>query len=116
MDDLFLNELTDLLRETDKLLASADPDTEALTDYSCAREETFARVQAAGFLAADAEGERAALAELINAVLERDRLLMNKLEECLSCCRKELSAVPKARRALNGYLSPRPSPFLQRRA
>jgi hypothetical protein len=54
--------------------------------------------------------------ELINAVLERDRLLMQKVEECLSCCREGLSTVPKARQALSGYLPPRRPSLVQRQA
>ncbi len=59
---------------------------------------------AARFLPASKRaGEQAELRELIAAVLERDRRLMQKLEECIACCRKGLAAVPQARRALNGY-------------
>ena len=114
MDNYFLNELTALLQETEKLLASPAPDAEDWEGYSRLRQETFARLESAESLAPEATGEQAALREIINAVLERDRLLMQKLEECLSCCRKGLSSVPRARQALSGYLPSRPSSFLQR--
>jgi hypothetical protein len=115
MDHPFLQELSALLQETEKLLASAEPDAEAWESYARMREETFARLESAGSLGSDSvKGERAALGELINAVLERDRLLVQKLEACISLCRKGLSSVPRARQAINGYLPPRPSSFVER--
>ena len=116
MDNYFLNELTALLQETEKLLASPEPDTAAWKNYNLMRQATFARLEAAASLDGDLKGERAALGELIHAVLERDRLLVQKIEECISCCRDGLSAVPKVRRALSGYLPSRPFSFLERQA
>jgi len=116
MDLPFLRELTALLQETDKLLASAEPDAEALEGYRHRRQNAFARLEAAGSLESAGQSERAGLRELINAVLERDRLLMQKLDECLAVCREGLSAVPKARQALRGYLSPLPAQLVRRQA
>jgi len=112
----FLRELTVLLQETDKLLASAEPDIEAWEGYSRMRQSAFARLEAAGSLENAQEGDRAGLRELINAVLERDRLVMQKVEEGLGLCRKELATVPKARQALRGYLSPVPARLVRRQA
>jgi hypothetical protein len=112
MDHPFLKELTALLQETERLLACSEPDTEAWEGYGRVRQETFARIQAAGAAA----GDRAAIEKLVRTVLERDRLLIQKLEEGLSRCRTELSAVAQGRQALRGYLPPRPSTFLQRNA
>jgi hypothetical protein len=114
MDDHFIKELSALLEETDKLLASAEPDAEAWEGYNRMRQDAFARLEAAESLEARGESERRALRELIQAVLERDRLLVQKIEECIFCCRKGLSSVPGARKALNGYLPSRPSSFLER--
>jgi hypothetical protein len=114
MDLPFLQELTALLQETEKLLTSAEPDAEALERYSRMRQNAFARLEAAGSLESAGQSDRAGLRELINAVLERDRLLMQKLEEGLALCRKELSAVPKARQALRGYLTPLPAQLVRR--
>lgn len=114
MEHPFLQELTGLLRETEELLASADPDTERLEEYGRAREAKFARMNAAGASIALQESERAALANLIRKVLERDRLLMQRLEEYLAHCRAGLSGVRKAGNALNGY-HPAPSPTFVRR-
>lgn len=114
MDNPFLSELSALLQETEKLLAGPQPDAEAWEGYSRMREEAFARLEAAGASHGEHESERAQVRELIHAVLERDRLLMQKLEECISCCRDGLLAVPKARRALVGYLPSRPASFVER--
>jgi hypothetical protein len=116
MDHPFLQELSALLQETEKLLASTEPDAEAWEGYNRIRQTTFARLEAAGSLEAGVESDRRALRELIQAVLERDRLLVQKIEECIFCCRKGLSSVPGARKALNGYLPSRPSSFLERQA
>jgi hypothetical protein len=116
MDLPFLQELTALLQETEKLLALPELGAEALEGYSCMRQSAFARLEAAGSLESAQEGERAGIRELIKAVLERDRLLMHKLEEGLAVCREGLSAVPKARQALRGYLSPRPLQLVRRQA
>jgi hypothetical protein len=114
MDNVFLQELSALLRETEKLLACPEPDTEAWASYGRNRREAFARLQATGTLVTDEAAERAAVEKLVRTVLERDRLLMEKLEEGLARCRTELSGVAEGRRALRGYLPPRPSTFLQR--
>jgi hypothetical protein len=114
MDHLFFKELSALLRETEKLMACSAPDAEAWEGYGRLREKAFHRLQQFGSLPAEKQSERAKLAELIKIVIERDRLLMQKLEECLACCREGLSTVPKARRALNGYLPLRSSSFVQR--
>ncbi|HEY2990950.1 MAG TPA: hypothetical protein VGL11_24775 [Candidatus Binatia bacterium] len=115
MENPFLQELSALLQETEKLLACPEPDTAAWEDYRRMRRETFARLESAGSTA-DGTGEPRLMKELINAVLERDRLLMQKVEECLSCCREGLSTVPKARQALSGYLPPRRPSLVQRQA
>jgi hypothetical protein len=111
----FLQELTALLQETDRILAG-DHDAEALQRYSRMRQNAFARLEAAGSMEGAQPGDRAGIKELINAVLERDRLLMQKLEEGLAVCRAGLSAVPKARQAFRGYLSPLPARLVRRRA
>jgi hypothetical protein len=117
MRDLpFLRELTALLQETDKLLAEAEFDAEAVEGYSHRRQNVFAHLEAAGSLGSVDQSERVGLRELINAVLERDRLLMQKLEESLAVCREGLAAVPKARQALRGYLSPLPAQLVRRQA
>ena len=114
MDNPFVKQFSALLQETEKLLGCAEPGADAWEGYGRMRQETFTRLQAADFLGADSEGERAALRELANAVLERDRLLMQKLEESISFCRKALSDVDQGRQALRGYLPARRSSFLQR--
>jgi hypothetical protein len=116
MDHPFLKELSALLEETEKLLACPEPEAEAWEGYNRMRQTAFARLEAAGSLESRGENERRALRELIQAVLERDRLLVQKIEECIFCCRKGLSSVPGARKALNGYLPSRPSSFLERQA
>jgi hypothetical protein len=116
MDLPFLQELTALLQETDKLLACRELDTAAMEGYSRMRRNAFGRLEAAGSLESADQSERAGLRELINAVLERDRLLMQKLEESLAVCREGLSAVPKARQALRGYLAPLPAQLIRRHA
>ena len=116
MHRAFLKDLTALLQETEKLLACPQPDTEAWEDYSRIRQKTFARLQAAGTLVTDEAAERAAVEKLVRTVLERDRLLMQKLEEGMFRCRTELSGVAQGRQALRGYLPPRPPTFLQRQA
>jgi len=114
MDNVFLRELSALLRETEKLLACPAPDAEAWEGYGRNRREAFARLQAAGTLVTDEAAERAAVEKLVRTVLERDRLLMQKLEEGMFRCRKELSGAAQGRQALRGYLPSRPSTFLQR--
>jgi hypothetical protein len=114
MDHPYLEELSVLLQETEVLLAAAEPDAAAWENYSRMRQETFAHLEAASSIDGDLKAERAALRELINAVLERDRLLMQKVEGSLASCRRGLSDLPRARRALTGYLPPRPSSFVQR--
>ena len=116
MDVPFLCELSALLQETDKLLACAEPDAEILEGYSRMRQKTFARLEAAGSLESAGQDGRAGLRDLINAVLERDRLLMQKVEEGLAVCREGLSAVSKARQALNGYRPALPAQLVLRRA
>lgn len=114
MDNVFLRELSALLRETEKLLACPEPDAEAWEGYGRIRQEAFARLQATGAADAGQAGDRAAIENLVRTVLERDRLLMQKLEEGLSRCREGFAAVAQGRQALRGYLPPRPSMFLQR--
>jgi hypothetical protein len=116
MDLPFLQELSALLQETEKLLARAELDAEAWEGYSRLRQKAFARLEAAGSLESAGESERAGIRELINAVLERDRLLMQKIEEGLAVCREGLAAVPKARQAIRGYLSPLPAQLVRRQA
>jgi hypothetical protein len=116
MDLPFLRELSALLQETEKLLACSEPDAAAWEDYSRMRQNTFARLEAAGPLENAGEDERSGLRDLINAVLERDRLLMHKVEEGLAVCRVGLSSVPKVRQALKGYRSPLPAQLVLRRA
>jgi hypothetical protein len=108
MDSGFLNELTDLLHETENLLASPEPETQMWEDYGRRRQQAFDRMQSEAALAADDGGERARLRELIEAILERDRLLMLRLELYLARCRRGLSSVPKAQQALKGYFPPQP--------
>ena len=115
MESPFLNELSALLRETEELLAHPEPQTETWEDYRRAREAAFARLEAAGAWNTGTVEERARLRELIEAILQRDRLLVQRLEECLSFCRKGLSSVPKTQQALRGYF-PRARGRLQRRA
>jgi len=116
MDLPFLQELSALLQETEKLLARAELDAEAWEGYSRMRQNAFARLEAAGSLESAGQSERAGLRELMNAVLERDRLLMQRVEEGLAVCRAGLAAVPKARQALRGYLGLRPLSILERQA
>jgi hypothetical protein len=115
MDALFLKEFSDLLQESENLLAISEPDTAAWEAYARTRELTFARLQTAEEGSAGAGGERAQLRELIETILERDRLLMQRLEECLARCREGLSALPKRQQALRGYFPARVS-SLQRQA
>ncbi len=113
MNHPILEELAALLQETELLLASPEPAAAAWENYSRMRQETFARLETGG-LDGDLKEERAALKEMMTAVLERDRLLMQMVEGYLASCRQGLSALPQARRALSGYLPPRPSSSLQR--
>jgi hypothetical protein len=115
MDSPFLKELSDLLCETEKMLADPEPESAAWEDYGRMREETFRLLKTEDPSKTEDSGERARLRELIEAILERDRLLMQRLERYLAGCRKELSAVPKTHQALRGYFPPRPG-SLQRQA
>jgi hypothetical protein len=96
------------LRETENLLAGPEPETEVWEAYGRRRERAFEQLQSETGLAADHGGERARLRELIEAILERDRLLMVRLELYLARCRKGLSTVPKVQQALRGYFPPQP--------
>jgi hypothetical protein len=108
MDGAFLNELSDLLRETENLLAGPEPERKCgrLTGAGASGRSSSCRAKRR--LAADHGGERARLRELIEAILERDRLLMVRLELYLARCRKGLSTVPKVQQALRGYFPPQP--------
>jgi len=103
MDNTFLNELTDLLHETENLLAGPEPETQTWEDYGRRRQQAFERLESETPVAADGTGERARVRELIEAILERDRLLMLRLELYLARCRRGLAAVPKTQQALKGY-------------
>lgn len=115
METPFLEELSALLRETEVLLAHPEPQTEAWEDYRRTREAAFVRLEAADAWNTTSVEERARLRELIEAILQRDRLLVQRLEEYLSLCQQSLSRVPKTQQALRGYF-PRERGALQRQA
>jgi hypothetical protein len=108
MDGAFLNELSDLLHETENLLASPEPESQTWEDYGRRRQQAFERLESETAVAADDNGERARLRELIEAILERDRLLMLRLELYLARCRRGLSTLPRTQQALRGYFPPQP--------
>ena len=115
MESPFLEELSALLRDTEALLAHPEPQTGAWEDYRRTREAAFLRLETADAWNTASVEERARLRELIEAILQRDRLLVQRLEEYLSICRQGLSRVPKTQQALRGYF-PRERGSLQRRA
>jgi hypothetical protein len=115
MDSPFLEDLAALLRETEVLLTHPEPQTDAWEDYRRTREAAFLRLEAADAWNTTSVEERAKLRELIEAILQRDQLLVQRLEEYLSVCRDGLSRVPKTQQALKGYF-PRERGSLQRQA
>src|SRR5262249_49968080 len=114
METPFLDELTTLLRETEDLLAHPEPGVEAWEEYRRTREAAFLRLEAADAWNTTSVEERARLRELIEAILQRDRLLVQRLEVYLSFYRASLSRLPKTQQALRGYF-PHARGSLQRR-
>jgi hypothetical protein len=96
-------DLTELLVDTQRLLAGAEPNLADWQDYGRRRSELFERLQSDPEAAARSGSEAGALERLCARVLENDRLLMLKIEQHLSAISRDLETLSEQRRLVEAY-------------
>ncbi|MGE0826613.1 MAG: hypothetical protein AB7G75_25030 [Candidatus Binatia bacterium] len=112
MTNQILTELTVLLQDTVALLDCSEPDTETWEQYNLRRQRIFTNLQA--LFATEEKAEAAPVQELLQSVIEKDRLLMQKLVVHRTRCCQDLAAVAKARQALKDFPPSSSHHFLER--
>ncbi|MBI4522629.1 MAG: hypothetical protein HY695_02320 [Deltaproteobacteria bacterium] len=102
MNGLLHQELTALLQATETLLRCSHPVTSDWEAYSRRRAEIFSRLQVVEGLEQE-QKQPPDVQALLEAVLESDRRLICRLEDQISRCREQFSAVAGERKAMRGY-------------
>lgn len=108
-----LAELIALLRETDLLLTSSEPDTERLESYGQRRQAIFSRL--IDQREQNSRDEAESLREVLLRMQEQDTLLLRQLEHYRDTCRTELLTIARARQNVHGLVSSFTGRLLERR-
>ena len=103
MQGLFAEALSVLLADSQALLDSPEPSFSSWEDYKDRRNELFDRLQRLSSPIAGNAGETAMLRNLMMSLLEKDRLLVQKIQRMMSSIRRDMEAVAEQRRLVKTY-------------
>ena len=93
MPDSFAEALSVLLADSQALLDSQEPSFASWEDYRERRDELFSHCKRLSSPIAENVGEAAALRNLMISILEKDRLLVQKIQREMSSIRRDMDAV-----------------------
>jgi hypothetical protein len=96
-------ELGGLLAQTQALLECPEPTFAAWEEYSNRRNELFDRLATLPTLFPDGEENSGEIQDLVALAFEKDRLLLQKIEHCLSNLRQEIATAAEKRRVAEVY-------------